>query len=128
VAAHLFRMEIILIIVGVLLVLLFVGGMIAVRRRNKDWSKHVAEAEQALEIAWAADRGWDRELLHRSAREALGSHKPGWEYTDVHLVVVEDRPGVEQDRAQLVAVGEDGESRVVLAREADGGWRVESVS
>jgi hypothetical protein len=121
-------MEIILIIIGVLAVLFFVGGLIAVRRRNTDWSEHVAEAEKALELAWAADRGWDREMLHRSAREALGSHKPGWEYKDVHLVVVDDKPGVEQDRAQLVAVGEDGEARVVLAREADGGWRVESVS
>ena len=42
--------------------------------------------------------------------------------------MVEDRPGVEEDKAQLVAVGEDGESRVVLARDPDGGWRVESVS
>jgi hypothetical protein len=124
-------MELILIIIGVvtlLAVLFFVGGYVASRRRTQDWAKHVAEAEEALEVAWASDKGWDRELLHRSAREALGSHRPGWEYTDVHLVVVEDKPGVEQDRAQLVAVGEDGESRVVLAREADGGWRVESVS
>jgi hypothetical protein len=124
-------MELVLIIIGVvtlLAVLFFVGGYVVSRRRTENWAEHVAAAEQALEIAWAQDRGWDRELLHRSAREALGSHKPGWEYTDVHLVVVEDKPGVEQDRAQLVAVGEDGESRVVLARDADGGWRVESVS
>ena len=46
----------------------------------------------------------------------------------MHLVVVEDQPGVEQDKAQLVAVGEDGEAKVVLARDADGGWTVESVS
>ena len=124
-------MDIVLIIIGVVLVLavlFFVGGYFARQRRNQDWSKHVAEAEEALELAWAADKGWDRELLHRSAREALGSHKPGFEYTDVHLVVVEDRPGVEEDKAQLVAVGEDGEAKVVLAREADGGWRVESIS
>ena len=124
-------MDLILIVIGVVLVLavlFFVGGMIVVRRRNEDWSAHLAEAEQALELAWAADKGWDRELLHRSAREALGSHKPGWEYTDVHLVVVDDKPGVADDKAQLVAVGQDGEARVVLARDAAGGWRVESVS
>ena len=83
-------MEIILIIIGVLLVLgvlFFVGGLIVVRRRGEHWAEHVAEAEKALELAWAADKGWDREVLHRSAREALGSHKPGFEYTDVHLVV-----------------------------------------
>jgi hypothetical protein len=124
-------MDLIPIIIGVvavLAVLFFVGGYIASRRRAEHWSEHVAQAEQALEVAWAADKGWDREVLHRSAREALGSHKPGWEYTDVHLVVVEDRPGVAEDKAQLVAVGEDGEARVVLARTADGGWTVESIS
>ena len=68
-------------------------------------------------------------MLHRSAREALGSHKPGFEYTDVHLVVVEDRPGRRaRTRLSSSRSGEDGEARVVLARDADGGWRVESVS
>jgi hypothetical protein len=121
-------MEIALIVIAAVLLLLFVGGYVATRRRTADWSEHVAHAERALEAAFASDRGWDRDLLHRSAREALGSHRPGWEYTDIHLVMVEDRPGVEQDRAQLVAVGEDGEAQVVLARDADGGWRIESVS
>ena len=121
-------MEIVLIVIAAVLILLFVGGYVASRRQATDWSLHVAQAEQALEAAFAADRGWDRELLHHSAREALGSHKPGWEYTDVHLVDVDDKPGVEHDRAHLVAVGQDGEARVVLAREPDGGWRVESVN
>jgi hypothetical protein len=123
-------MEIALIVIAavvVVLALLFLGGYVASRRRAEHWSEHVAQAEKALEAAFAADRGWDRDLLHSAAREALGSHRPGWEYTDVHLVMVEDKPGVEQDRAQLVAVGEDGETRVVLTRGADGGWRVESV-
>ena len=104
------------------------GRAACARRRGEHWAEHVAEAETALEPAWAADRGWDREVLHRSAREALGSHKPGFEYTDVHLVGVDDRPGVAEDKANFVAVGEDGEARVVLARDADGGWHVESVS
>ena len=124
-------MTLILIIIGavtVLAVLFFIGGLIASRRHAENWAENVAQAEKALEIAWAQDKGWDRELLHRSAREALGSHKPGYEYTEVHLVVVDDRPGVADDKAQLVAVGEDGEARVVLARDADGGWRVDSVS
>ena len=119
---------IIVIVVTALAVLFFVGGLIVSRRRHENWHENVAKAEEALEIAWAQDRGWDRSVLHRSAREALGSHKPGWEYTEVHLVGVEDRPGVEEDRARLVAVGKDGEARVVLCRDADGGWRVESVS
>jgi len=119
---------IIVIVVAVLAVLFFVGCLIVSRRHTDNWTENVAKAEEALELAWAQDKGWDRELLHRSAREALGSHKPGFEYTDVHLVVVEDRPGVAEDKAQLVAVGDDGEARVVLCRDADGGWTVESVS
>ena len=124
-------MTLILIIIGavtVLAVLFFIGGLIASRRHAENWAENVAHAEKALEIAWAQDKGWDREVLHRSARDALGSHKPGFEYTDVHLVAVDDKPGVEHDHAHLVAVGEDGEARVVLARGADGGWHVESVS
>jgi hypothetical protein len=119
---------IIVIVVSALAVVFFIGGLIISRRHAEHWHENVAKAEEALELAWAQDKGWDREVLHRSAREALGSHKPGFEYTDVHLVVVEDRPGVAEDKAQLVAVGEDGEARVVLARGADGGWTVESVS
>ncbi len=124
-------MDLILIIIGAVLllgVLFFVGGLFASRRHTDHWTENVAKAEEALEVAWAQDKGWDREVLHRSAREALGSHKPGFEYTDVHLVVVDDRPGMAEDSAHLVAVGEDGETRVVLARDADGGWHVESVS
>ena len=122
----------VLIIIGAVTLLaraLLRGRLLRERAgEHEHWSEHVAQAEEALEVAWAQDKGWDREMLHRSARDALGSHKPGWEYTDVHLVVVEDKPGVAEDRAHLVAVGEDGESRVVLARDADGGWHVESVS
>lgn len=119
---------IIIIVVAVLAVLFFVGGLIVSRRHHENWHENVAKAEEALEIAWAQDKGWDREVLHRSAREALGSHKPGFEYSEVHLIAVDDKPGVEHDHAHLVAVGEDGEARVVLARAADGGWRVESVN
>jgi hypothetical protein len=119
---------IIVIVVTALAVVFFIGGLIISRRRTENWHENVAKAEAALETAWAQDKGWDREVLHRSAREALGSHKPGFEYTDVHLVAVDDKPGVEHDHAHLVAVGEDGEARVVLARGPDGGWHVESVS
>lgn len=121
-------MTVVLIVIAVILILLLVGGYVASRKRAENWRENVASAERELERAFAADKGWDRELLQRSARDALGSHRPGWEYSDVYLVDVVDKPGVEHDHAHLVAVGQDGEARVVLAREADGGWRVESVS
>jgi hypothetical protein len=123
-------MDIALLIIGVvvlLLLLLLLGGFVASRQRTTDWSLHVAEADHALEAARAEDKGWDRGLLDRSAREALESKRPGWAYRDLHLVLVDDKPGVEEDKAHFVAAGGDGEARVVLARQADGGWRVESV-
>jgi len=119
---------IIVIAVVVVLDVLFIGGYLAVRRRSTDWSKHVAEADHALEAARAADRGWDRDLLDREARNALASRKPGWEFRDLHLVLVDDRPGVEEDRAHFVATGGDGEARVILARDERGNWHLESVA
>ena len=42
-------------------------------------------------------------------------------------MLVDDRPGIEEDRAQFVAVGDDGdEAAVVLAREGDR-WSAERV-
>ena len=120
-------MDVVLIVIGAVLLLLFAGGFVASRRRTTDWSRHVADADHALEAARAADKGWDRDLLDRAARQALESERPGWAYRDLHLVLVDDRPGVAEDRAHFVAAGGDGEARVVLAREASGDWRVESV-
>ena len=121
-------MEIILIVIGAVLLLLFVGGYVASRRRNTDWSEHVARADQHLEAARAADKGWEKGLLDLAARQALESQRPGWVYRDLHLVLVDDKPGVEEDKAHFVAVGGEGEARVVLARDASGEWRVDSVS
>ena len=124
-------MDLVLIIIGavtVLAVLFFVGGYIVSRRRTERWSEHVAEADAALEAARAADKGWDRSLLELAATQALEAQRPGWAYGDLHLVLVDDKPGVEEDRAHFVAAGGDGDVRVVLTRDAAGEWRVESVS
>jgi hypothetical protein len=120
--------EIALIVIAAVLLLLFVGGYIASRRRTRNWSEHVADAERALEAAWAADKGWDRGLLDLAVKQALEAQRPGWEYGELHLVMVDDRPGVAEDTAHFVATGGDDEARVVLARDASGEWRVASVS
>ena len=119
---------IIALIAAVVLLLLAVGGYVATRRRATDWSEHVAEADAHLEAARAADKGWDRQLLEGEARTALERERPGWAFSELHLVLVDDRPGVEEDKAHLVATGGDGEARVVLARDAAGNWRLDSVS
>ena len=122
---------IVLIVVAAILLILFVGGLIASRRRARlgarDYSRHVSEADQALEAARAADRGWDRALLEEAARRALAADRPDWRYDELMLVLVDDRPGVTEDRAHLVAMGEGGaEARVILGRH-DGEWVLERI-
>ena len=124
-------LAIVLVVLAALLLLLFLGGVLASRRRDalrgREFARHVAEADHALEAARAADKGWDRQLLEDAARRALASERPGWQYDELHLVLVDDRPGVAEDRAHFVAVGPGEDARVVLARR-DVGWTLESVA
>jgi hypothetical protein len=112
---------IILIVLAVLVVLFFIGGLLGARRRDRrqagTYVEHVAAADAALQQARASDRGWHREAMEAVAREAIADSRRDWNYDDLHLVLVDDRPGTEEDRAQFVAVGPDGECRVILARE-----------
>ena len=116
-------LEIVLIVIGALLVLFFVGGLAAVRvrarRQEATFGDHVRAADEALQQARALDRGWDRERMESVARSAVGDARPGWSFDDLHLVLVDDHPGVDEDRAHFVAVGPDGQSRVILARQGD---------
>ena len=124
-------LAIVLIVLGALialfLVLGFLGARVRDRRQAGTWAQHVAEADAALEQARAADRGWDRGLMEAAAQRAIEESRPGWGYGGLHLVLVDDRPGTEEDRAHFVAMGDAGdETRVVLAREGDR-WAAERV-
>ncbi len=113
-----------------LLAILFLGGLLASRRRDRlgenDRLRRVAEADHALEQARATDKGWDRQLLEDAAHRALARERPGWNYERLELVLVDDRPGVENDKAHLLVTGSGDEARVVLARTEDR-WVVERV-
>lgn len=121
---------IVVIVIAAVVLLLLVGGLAGARRRERAFARRYAErvaaADRALERARAEDKGWDRAELEGAARAALASERPGVRYEELALVLVDDRPGIEEDRAHFVAVGEDGEARVVLARRA-GGWAVDRV-
>ena len=80
-----------------------------------------------VEQARAEDRGWNRQLLDEAARRALGAERPAFDWESLELVLVDDRPGVAEDRAHLMAVGASERVRVVLARERDGQWFCERV-
>lgn len=116
-------LAIVLIVLGVLLLVFFAGGFLTARRRTADnadeRARHLAAADQALEAARAQDKGWDRVLLEEAARRALEEQQPGFAYDELHLVLVDDKPGQEHDRAHFVATSRDGEARVVLARQGD---------
>jgi hypothetical protein len=122
-------LAIVLIVLAAIVLLFLVGGLIEVRRRNSrpGWEQHIRAADKALEQARAADRGWDRELIHSAARRALGEHRPGFTPASLDLILVDDRPGMEEDRAHLIAAAPGESIRVVLARDASGAWAVERV-
>ena len=114
---------IVLIVLAVVLLLFFIGGLFGVRARTRrqapSFADHVREADEALEQARALDKGWHRENMETVARAAIADARPGWSYDALQLVLVDDRPGVEEDRAHFVASGPDGEARVVMARDGD---------
>ena len=123
-------LTIVLLVLAALLVLVFVGGLLGARRRDQvqapDYARHLAEADHALEAARAEDRGWDREIMEQAVTLALEKEHPGVQFERIDLVLVDDRPGVEEDRAQFEAVAGDRRVRVTLAR-GDAGWHAEQV-
>ena len=121
---------IILIVLGAVVVVAFILGVLGARARDRrqapSYEEHVAAADQALEEARAADKGWHREAMEQAARGALEESRPGWQYRQLYLILVDDRPGTGEDRAHFVAVADDGEARVIISRQADG-WTAERV-
>lgn len=124
-------LAIIVIVVVVLAVIFFVGGLIVIRRRaaatEDRFQDHIAAADRALEAARAADRGWDPVLLEEAARVALERERPDFRYDKLHLVLIDDRPGTDEDRAEIAAVGHGGVVRVSVARRGES-WIAETVN
>jgi hypothetical protein len=117
-------LAIVLIAVNAVIVLFLVLGFVGIRARDRNqagsWEEAVRSADAALAQAATTDRGWHREAMESAARLALEEHRPGWAYSDLHLVLVDDKPGIEEDRAQFVAVGDGGdEATVFLSRQGD---------
>ena len=117
-------LAIVLIVAGIIVLIALILGFLGVRERDRrqagHWEQHVRAADAALAEAAATDRGWQREVMEQAARAALTEMRPDWAPRDLLLVLVDDKPGVDEDRAHFVAVGEGGdEARVVLARQGD---------
>jgi hypothetical protein len=120
-------LAIVLIVLFALALIFVVGGYVVAKRRanRPGWEEHIRAADHALEQARAADRGWDRELIEAAARRALSEQRPGFEPASLNLILVDDRPGMTEDRAHLMAEGAGDSVRLVLARDASGTWDVE---
>jgi hypothetical protein len=124
-------LAIVLIVFGVIVLIALILGFLGMRARDRrqagHWEQHVRAADAALADAAATDRGWQREIMEQAARAALTELRPDWAPRDLLLVLVDDRPGIDEDRAHFVAVNDGGdEARVVLARQGDL-WVAESV-
>jgi Flp pilus assembly protein TadB len=124
-------LAIVLIVIGALVLILLLLGFLGARARDRrqagSWEAHVRAADAALAQAAASDRGWQRDAMEQVARAAISDSRPGWDYGGLHLILVDDRPGIDEDRAHFVAVAEGGdEARVVLSRQGDR-WVAESI-
>ena len=115
-------LAIIIVIVVVLVVLLIVGGLIANERRTRGQEDEtrlaVREADQALALARAGDRGWERGVLEAAAREALAARSPV-EVRELLLLQVVDQPGTEEDQALFRVVTDVGSEDILLVRHGD---------
>jgi hypothetical protein len=118
-------LAIVLIVAALVVVGLLIAATFAVRKRMEqsqpDYDRHLAAADRALETARANDRGWDRAVMEDVVRAALNAHRPGWDFRSLDLVLVDDRPGVREDRAHFEASDGDERVLVVLTR-GEAGW------
>ena len=117
-------LAIIVIVVLALLLLLFVVGLVANARRARAESpelrESLREADRALALARAEDRGWDRGMLEAAAREAFAARSPV-EPRELQLLKVIDRPGIEDDQCVVRIVTDVGSEEILLVR-TGGDW------
>lgn len=110
----------------VLLILLFVGGLIATGRRRQVLQKRLAAsieaADAALAQARASDRGWDRAVIEAAARDAFAARHGGKAPGGLHLVQVVDKPGTDADQAVFRAVVDMGRDETITLGRRDGAW------
>jgi type II secretory pathway pseudopilin PulG len=113
--------EVVLLVVLLLIGGLAAGGYVAATRRAAARERKLMEelqvADRALAQAHATDKGWDRTLLERAARDALAERFPGVPVDKMQLVQVVDRPGTDADQAIFRVETADGdEHRITLGR------------
>jgi hypothetical protein len=120
---------IVVLCVLVLLVIVFaIAGDLWNRRHRartaEELVARVSAADHALSDAVAADHGWDRALLEAAAREAFVRQHPALAGMDPVLVLVDDRPGTDEDRAVFEILEGGRRHAITLLRTGDR-WNAE---
>jgi type II secretory pathway pseudopilin PulG len=115
-------LEIVIVVVVLVIAALVVGGLVASGRRARaEEARSRAELEaanQALALARAEDRGWERSLLEAACRAAFAERSPA-EVRRLELVQVVDRPGTEEDQAVFRVITDHGSEYLHLDRHGD---------
>jgi hypothetical protein len=118
-----------LIIVLVVVLVLAVGGAIARRaqlaRSRPAFEDSLKRVNRDLARAAAEDRGWDRDTLEATARQAYTAER-GAEPDRLVLVEVRDRPGTDEDQAVFRAEHGGAAHRLTLGRTGDQ-WVAEGI-
>ena len=115
---------IILIVLAALVLVLGVGGYVAMTRRTQAREgkllEQLSQAERELAKAHAADKGWDPAIVEAAARRAA-QERFGSGVTSLQLVQVIDKPGTDADQAVFRVQTADGEHAITLGR-SSGAW------
>ena len=115
-------LEIIILVIVVLVAVLIVGGyVITGRRRRADepaLSTELEAVNEALALARASDKGWERSLLEDAAKAAFADRSTA-AVRELQLVQVVDKPGTEDDQAVFRVVTDHGSEHLHLERHGD---------
>lgn len=113
-------LTVILIVLAVLVLVLGIGGYVAMSRRTRAREgtllAQLREAERALAKAHAADKGWDPAIVEAAARDAAQQRFGAGGVRSLQLVQVIDMPGTDADQAVFRVETATGEQTLTLGR------------
>jgi hypothetical protein len=115
-------LEIVIVVAVLLVVVLAVGGIVVSGRRQRAddpaLRTELEAANEALALARATDKGWERSLLEEAVRAAF-AQRSNAEIRELQLVQVVDKPGTEEDQAVFRVVTDHGSEHLHLDRHGD---------
>jgi hypothetical protein len=115
-------LEIVIAVLVLLIVVLVAGGIVATGRRQRAddpaLRAELETANEALALARATDKGWERSLLEEACRTAFAERSAA-DIRELQLVQVVDKPGTEEDQAVFRVITDHGSEHLHLDRHGD---------